>query len=277
MNRKELCAEEKLLSYSKYYYLDMEPINPLSQQILDSGPIPVEKALDIYNRDDLLKPGYLPCECGYCVMPDGSGFMAHYVYMPNVTVEMLDWWFCWHFITPPSVPEGNGNLRYKLWNPPCHWDTGFTSKRDIDFTCDSSLPMSLRHSTTHAHIVESMLPGQPLEDMYCYALPLDEFGFNSDLMKNREWGSIAGAISESGACVTVHYYRQHPTCGIEVRSRYWMGYTMENGKPKRVEGVNITDDDLVPLLYHNMMEYPHLAKFLPDLYREEHDKPLDVY
>ena len=110
-DRRPLCPEELALSYSKYYFLDMEPINPLAQQILDAGPIDPAKALPIQNRDELLRPGYLPCELGYCTMPDGSGFIAHYVRMPNVTLEMLDWWFCWHFISPPSVPKGKGNLR----------------------------------------------------------------------------------------------------------------------------------------------------------------------
>lgn len=43
---------------------------------------------------------------------------------------MIDWWFIWHFITPPNVPEGNGNLRYKIWCPNEHWDTGVVDKKD---------------------------------------------------------------------------------------------------------------------------------------------------
>ena len=32
--RPELCTEEKLLSYAKYYYIDPDPLNPLAAQIL---------------------------------------------------------------------------------------------------------------------------------------------------------------------------------------------------------------------------------------------------
>ena len=114
MSLKELCLEEKLLSYSKYYYWVMEGPNPVALQILNSGPVDPNMALAVQNINDILKPGYLPIEQGYCLMPGGSGFIANYVKMPGVTAKMIDWWFVWHFITPPSIPEGNGNLRYKI-------------------------------------------------------------------------------------------------------------------------------------------------------------------
>ena len=33
--RPELCTEEKLLSYAKYYYIDPDPLNPVSYTHLD--------------------------------------------------------------------------------------------------------------------------------------------------------------------------------------------------------------------------------------------------
>lgn len=62
-----------------------------------------------------------------------------------------------------------------------------------------------------------------------------------------------------------------------MRSRYWLGYTMENRRPVLAPDVHIGPEAMIPLLKHNMMEYPHLARFLPDLYREEGGKPLDLY
>ena len=42
--RPELCTEEKLLSYAKYYYIDPDPLNPLASQILRQ-PIAKEDVL----------------------------------------------------------------------------------------------------------------------------------------------------------------------------------------------------------------------------------------
>ena len=119
-----LCPEEAALSYSKYYYLPIMPPDPVAMQVINSGSQDPDKTLAIDHINDLFKPGYLPVEMGYSMMPDGSAVIANYVRMPGVTPEMIDWWFCWHWIAPPSVPEGNGNLRYKIWNPKEHWDTG---------------------------------------------------------------------------------------------------------------------------------------------------------
>ena len=58
--------------------------------------------------------------------------------------------------------------------------------------------------------------------------------------------------------------------GVEYRSRYWLGYTMKDGNPKRVKR---------PLPYkmsdlarnnclHSLIEYNNLASFLPQLFEE---------
>ena len=53
-------------------------------------------ALKIEDRNKLFEPGYLPCEIGYCVMEDGSAYLANRTEMPGVTPEMFEWWFAWH-------------------------------------------------------------------------------------------------------------------------------------------------------------------------------------
>ena len=108
VEKMPLCPEERALSYCKYFDLPMEEPDPRSMQIWNAGPVPEETVLRIENINDLFKPGYLPCEQGYCALSDGTGFVANYVRMEGVTAEMGDWWFTWHFIKPPSVPEGNG-------------------------------------------------------------------------------------------------------------------------------------------------------------------------
>jgi len=54
---------------------------------------------------DLLKPGYLEIENGYCPNPDGTGFVAVKTDLPSATADMIQWWFWWHTIK---------DIRYKI-------------------------------------------------------------------------------------------------------------------------------------------------------------------
>ena len=75
------------------------PITPIPAEkikILEAGPIDPSLALKIEDRNKLFDEGYLPCEVGYCVMDDGSAYLANRTEMPGVTPEMFEWWFAWH-------------------------------------------------------------------------------------------------------------------------------------------------------------------------------------
>ena len=44
---------------------------------------------------------------------------------------MIDWWFAWHALEP---------LRYKIWNPPCHFEISL-SERDRAKVLDPARPL----------------------------------------------------------------------------------------------------------------------------------------
>lgn len=88
-----LTPEEQAKSYTKYYYEPLAPVPAEKRKILADGPIDPAGALDIRDRNRLFEPGYLENEIGYCVMPDGSAYLANLTAMPGVTPEMFDWWF----------------------------------------------------------------------------------------------------------------------------------------------------------------------------------------
>jgi hypothetical protein len=113
MSRRELTREEASKPYAKYYSKDMTSIPPEDLDRVNAGPIDSSKALPIAERNDLLQEIYLPCETGYCLMPDDTGFAATRVLMQNVTPAMLDWWFNWHPLQ---------GLRYAIWCPIAHSD-----------------------------------------------------------------------------------------------------------------------------------------------------------
>ena len=63
--RPELTAAERALPCAKFYDLPITPIPEEKLAVLAAGPIDPSLALKIEDRNDLFKPGYLPCEIGY--------------------------------------------------------------------------------------------------------------------------------------------------------------------------------------------------------------------
>lgn len=126
--RRELTEQEKKKSYAKFFDMPYPEVAAETLALMKE-PMDPALALPIQQRNDLLKPGYLEREAGYCVMPDGSGYVASYVKMPGVTLEMLEWWFAWH---------GMESLRYKIWDPNDHYEA-HVSRRHLKQRLDSSL------------------------------------------------------------------------------------------------------------------------------------------
>jgi hypothetical protein len=101
----------KAKPYAKYYY--REPKAPAPEKLATMAkPIDPSQALRIEDRNDLLNSGYLEAEAGWCIMPDGSAYVANHTEMPGVTVDMFLWWFAWHALEP---------MRYKIWYRPSHY------------------------------------------------------------------------------------------------------------------------------------------------------------
>ena len=94
--RVPVAPEDQQRSYYKYYNAPMAPADPQKYAKVLAGPIDPAKALPFQDRNRLFEPGYLEEELGYCVMPDGTGYLANLTQMPGVTAEMFDWWFAWH-------------------------------------------------------------------------------------------------------------------------------------------------------------------------------------
>ena len=258
----------------------MEEPDPRSMQIWNAGPVPEETVLRIENINDLFKPGYLPCEQGYCALSDGTGFVANYVRMEGVTAEMVDWWFTWHFIKPPSVPEGNGNLRYKIWNPYEHWDTGPISEADKKRRADPSIYDRLRSEGAVDFLEETIRVGGPRFYMEPHPIThLEDLGADHNLVTAPNFGTFCSAMTLQEECppmIVVHYYRPVPS-GLELRSRYWTGYRVENHKLIKDTAIPAKLEDMRNNCMHNMREYPHLGRFLPKLFAEEGWKPVDAY
>ncbi len=89
-DRPELSPEERKLPLAKYYDLPLYPPGPREQQLINTCPIDPKLAIKVENFLDLLQStGYSQAEYGYCMMEDGSGYMAIYTVYPNCTPK------CW--------------------------------------------------------------------------------------------------------------------------------------------------------------------------------------
>jgi len=267
LKRRELTNEEKERSYSKYFYKELAEIPSSDLEKVNIGPVDPSKALSIHERNKMLDPGYLEVETGYTVMPDWSGFSTTLVKMPGVTPEMLDWWFNWH------PHEG---LRYALWCPVAHADiTVKNPERHLD---KSGIPLKVRNYGGIHYPVEGFTLKNSQKLRIEFFSP-EEFGL--DLYKFKE-PNISRAycanvmVDANNLSINVFFHAVRKVGdGVEYRSRYWLGYHMKNGVPKRKNRLmpkrvmmHMARNNCI----HSLIEYNNLASFLPKIYQEMNGK-----
>ena len=279
-NRPELSPEEKALPLAKYYDLPLYPPGPREQQIIDSCPIDPTLAIKAENFLDLLQPaGYRKVEYGYCMMPDGSGYIATYtVYPNNCTPKMLAWWFHWLNVYAKNMPKDKGNIKYKIWNPADHFDHGYINGKD---------------RTDGIYTVETLDLGQGEEASYTIRHPFNLRDYGLTEQKERalkEAGCWVDCAYESfhtvseprvqlpGTHLCLTLSRPNPLGGMEKLTREWIGYGVKDGKvffDESTPASMLCEEYLRKVLIHGTVEAQQLSIFLPELYAEYHDKPDD--
>lgn len=271
----ELTPEEAKLPIAKYYTdYPLHYPNPLYSQLLDLGAMDPKDAIPVENWLDLLTVDkYFKVEYGYCMMPEGYGYIANYSVLPgNITPEMRMWYVRWLNIKSKNLPEGVGNIRYKLWNQMDHIDHGlvngdmkqgiYTLERlDMGRLEEEVAIQSVRHNF----------------DVRDYGFPEEKY---DELQKA---GVAITSCWESFECPGSHLVlsvtRRCPLGGTETCSREWIGYKAENGKIVRdydTPEFMLNEQYLRDVQIHNTVEQQHLATFLPELYAEYKDLPRDA-
>jgi hypothetical protein len=267
-DRNPLTAEEKAKRYSKYYYMEMARPDQAQIDKMEAGPINPKDALRIQDRNDLLNPGYFPVEVGYCVMPDGAVYVANLTRMPGVTTEMFDWWFAWHPLEP---------LRYKIWDPDDHFNIE-VSNEDRKRLLNPNIPVGQRNWGCTHQIVEGMgnkaeMPprvGQkPGARGGLKFISPEDYGFDMSRFKSP---NVATAI-----CGPMCHFLRIVNGVTELRSRFWLGYKIENKKPVlAIEGFLSNPEArgylAKQLALHCIKEFTNLARILPMVYAEESGK-----
>ena len=245
--------EEKKSNLYKYFLLDMKQADPRRYA---AAAKPVDPSLGLHPTDlnKLFEPGYLPLEAGFCNLPDGGGMLANITDMPGVTPEMFDWWFAWHGLAP---------MRYKIWN---HEDHYYVMTRNPEISSNKALSMKERYWNTIHDVQEDV--GLGLEHIAINFRNPADIGFDPEKLKDFK-GTIVCAGNERNPVIMCHFLRPTKT-GCELRTRFWFGYSIIDGKPRKIlpDGVAFPLIPVQALLAHNIKEFTHLASVLPRLYEE---------
>lgn len=271
---QKLNKVEQIMPLSKYYY--NYPMKDLPQDVKDvifGHPMDPAKAIQPENFLDWLQPygKYLEHENGYCMLEDGTGYIATYMRIPeNIEVKKIFWYLNWLNVHPKSQPEGTGNLRYKIWNPADHWDHYFVNWED---------------ASEGVHTTESLDLGEGDRqyDTIRHSFNLREYGLTQEridelkasglnVKETSDWESFDFA----GAHLTLGQIRPCPEGGWERRSVEWIGWRPKDGKLVREWRTPCDEAYLRKVAYHTLIEWYHLMDFINDLYEEYHDLPIDA-
>ena len=269
--KPELSPEERKMSIAKYYDLPFHALDPVRMQILDAGPIDPEAITPPERITDLLRlEGYTPgSDYGYCMLENGAGFVATYHVFHNCTMEMLKWWFPWMNTKPANMPEGRGDIKYKVWCPYGHFDHGVAVDPDGNV------------GPRAAEALDLTLEGDPVDNIYMHDVDPLTLGLSpAQKVILDKAGVMYGTSYETfdypGMHLCMSMMRPCPTGGIEAFGREWMGYGVKDGKIVREPRTPVDEAFLKKVVIHCSCEMQHLDQILPALYAEYHNTPADA-
>ena len=264
-----LTEAEKRHPLARYWYR-YTPIADDVSADLSRGPMDSTDMLHWEDRTELSRPGYLAVENGYCMLPDGSGYVAVMTRFPGCTAEMLDWWFVW--------AQREENIRYKIWNPGAHYAMS-----------QAPTPDFVRQPDDKPYWGSSRFPvediGMGVTRMRLDFVRPEAFGFG-DTPEGGTILCVRVGLADGWLKHTDMIHHVRPVeGGLEMRSRFWMARQFEamaGGadilasvldfaavkkrllKPNGAEG----------MAYHCATEYSQLAGFLPELFEIYGGDPL---
>ena len=253
-----ITEEERNGPLYKYFAREMTEAAPEKYAACEN-PVAPELLHGPFDMNKLFDPGYLPCEQGYGHLPGGGAVLENLTDMPGVTPEMFDFWFAWHGCDP---------MRYKIWNRDQHY---YCLTMNPEIALDKSRSLRERYRNTTHDIWEDCNMGKTHIRIH-FRNPA-EIGFDPEKLATFG-GTVVCSGSEQSGTIMVHFVR--PTeRGCELRSRFWMGYNIADGKPHKMIPDGAPPFPLFPvkaLLMHNIKEFTHLASILPEVYNEFHEE-----
>ena len=253
-----------------FKYYDRPPV-PLAPEIAGKvfgPPVPPKGALPFTERAAILAPGGGEAETGYCVFPDGTGYVSLVTEIPGGTPEMIDWYIVW---------RGLEDLRYVIVDPSAN-----LSARTMQtcYALDEDRTMQEKYWDT-TQVIKHMGPMGPSTDYLNFKCPSD-VGFDmSKIGPERETKDLICARNYAEGeppAAAPDYFVCHQVLaaegGVRVVTRAWYGWTTRYGRNEKALPDGFFMQPMVPqaLLMKEAAEWANLAAILPSLYAEEHDR-----
>lgn len=254
-----LTDEEKKLPYAKYYYREMAPIPEEKLRVWKGAAADPALATPFEKRNDFLADK-VELSIGFTVAEDGTGFVANSTFMPDVTVEMFDWWFGWHSV--------GSDLRYKLWDRDDHF---YARALNPAHVLDPNVPNAQKTwGVTHDILEDIGMGPDPLK--LSFMKPSD-LGYDMSLIGTSTCSSMVCAVGVSGCPAVMTHKAVAVDGGIWFKSHFWIGYGMVDGRVVCILPAEAAIPIEIPraLFGHNIKEFSNLASFLPQLYAEERE------
>ena len=205
-------------------------------------------------KNEVLSNTELQEEVGYIKMGDGQYLVSMVCPMPNITVEMIEWWFWWHT---------QDSLRYQVWYPGDHISIKY-HKKDRDFFERQDVPEFVPNTQCPVERIGGMK--MPLRIDF---VPPEQFGFSKELMQENNIPKIVcghvGAFDNLVKHTEMAHIFKQTKDGLFMISRFWLGNTMKNPLLRKLI---ITDDMARGMAEHCCIEYRNLCEILPMLYAE---------
>lgn len=203
------------------------------------------------DKDSILTDEKLKNEVGFVKMPSGDYLVSMVCPMPNVTKEMIDWWFWWH----PQKSE-----RYRMWYPGEHFAVFYPLKDRKYFKKDAF--DSFEENTQY-----------PIEKIGSLPMPLsidfkksENFGFSKVKAEEGKVQTIVCGTVGAFFGLVKHTQMAHiffeDEEGLLLVSRFWIGKRLKNPIFRKIFLNEKTARDMAKHCYY---EYRNLAALLPKL------------
>jgi phloretin hydrolase len=247
----------------QYLSRSLAPPDSETLAAIERGPIDPGEALPLPELDRLLDPAPLVAETGWCSLPDGVGYVAVRTPMPEVSAEMVDWWFDWH----PRDP-----VRYRIWHPSAHSDNSLDPAGELGVKA---------HWGAVHHPVEDVGTGM-VHARIAFERPT-ELGFSTDALDDPAVATIVCAEVGDDRRRMRHSAMAHVFLrdgdGLVLRSHFWLGALVRPylPAPLATPAALVLNNRIVrrlalpaglsrALAGHCAEEYANLATLLPELY-----------
>lgn len=207
-------------------------------------------AVEFDNKDNIVLDTTHHYQCGCTRMSDGSYYVAMYTPMPNVTVEMVQWWFWWHV---------SSSDRYQAWYPGEHFRASYNKKNKNYFQSKTVPPF--QPNTQY-----------PVERIGKLSAPLtinfvtpQQFGFGQQAISSSATivcghvGAFRGLIPNTEMSHIFVPAEQ----GLLAISRFWLG---KNVKSKLLRKLLVTDKQAHDMAVHCCIEYRNFDERIPHMY-----------